>query len=153
MRNELDNKNTLESKINDLEIKNNELVQKLSSEIDKNLNLNKIIAQYQTNPYQNYNPIGSQQFENLLDETLYDDKLIVVNFQKTNGGKVYPIICKASSYFIEVMRDFLIKYPEFAVNNGNDLLFMGCGHQMHKMEDMKNNGFGASTILVYKRNN
>ena len=88
---------------------------------------------------------------NPLNRAFNNEKMIVVNFQSVDQKINYPIICKSSSYFIDVMKDFLNKCPEYAENDGDDLIFMGNGNKMIKMKSMKENGFNGYNILIYKK--
>ena len=77
--------------------------------------------------------------------------MIIVNFQSTDQKINCPILCKSSSKFNNVVTDFLNKCPEYAENDGDDLMFMGNGKKIIKMKSMKENGFNDYNILVYKR--
>ena len=144
MNNELiELKKSLESKIHELELKNNELNEELLKENKKNLTLIKII---------DITKSLKEQLDklNLQDLKLNNEKMIVVNFESVDGKINYPVICKNSSYFMDAMKDFLINCPEYSQNDGNDLVFIGNGTGLIKTKKMEEQGFNGYTILVNK---
>ena len=158
-------KEEIDSKINDLEEKNNELINELSSGKEKNDDLNKKKDKLLFNDNK-INKESIQKFENLskdltdqlkkinpIDIENNNEKMIIVNFQSVDQKINCPIICKSSSKFNNVITDFLMKCPEYAENDGDDLLFMGNGKKMIKMKSMKENGFNDYNILIYKKDN
>ena len=152
------------SKIYNLEQKNNALIKKLSTEKEKNADLKNIIDKLLVNNNQINNIIKSvNQFENLskdlkdkfgkinpLDQAFNNEKMIVINFVSVDQKINCPIICKTTSKFINVMQDFLERYPEYSENDCEDLTFLGNGNKMVKMNSMEKNGFSGYSILVQK---
>ena len=86
------------------------------------------------------------------DDLDVDDKLIAVNFISLDQSFNFPIICKLNAKFIDVEQKLYQKYPEYAINDGKDNLFLSNGKQLEKLKTMEENGFQAYNIILMKNN-